>query len=95
MHIYKCPAVPALLQVYPVTAKMINDIRSRKLYMMRTFVLFCSPGYQKRLFFGETKPTIIPVMAAHEITIAKFAPVLYKQVIRTGTGILSGDRACF
>ena len=63
--------------------------------MMRTFILFCSPGYQKRLLFGATNPTMIPVMAAHEIMIAKFAMVLYKQLIRTGTAMLSEGRAHF
>ena len=63
--------------------------------MMRTFILFCSPGYQKRLLFGAIKPTMIPVMAAHEITIAKFAMALYIQLTRTGTAMVLGGRARF
>ncbi len=63
--------------------------------MTRTFILFCSPGYQKRLLFGATKPTMIPVMAAHEITIAKFAIALYLQLTRTGPAMLLGGRARF
>ncbi|GAA4422981.1 hypothetical protein GCM10023188_01240 [Pontibacter saemangeumensis] len=47
---------------------------------MKALILVFSPIYQKRLFFGDSTPPIIPMMATHVATIAKFVMVLYKKV---------------
>lgn len=57
---------------------------------MKTLALLFLPRYQNRLFFGNNTPTIIPIMASHEMMIAKFAMVIIVlQVFRTGTEVQS------